>query len=271
VEEGIYYMDKSGRISGRMATVIGTFPDHLHLWVGGAEGQYDIYYAAVVELLGCCERVGVDLTLEDATKYQEEFINSLPFDYIIRNDDLPLAIKSQQNRLTRTALAKIRGMSIDDLVLPAVSSQAVLDINAASRSSPASQAIVTKVMGMYLNQMELRKFSMTEREQHMALIKLSTAFAHIEMGNIFEHDMYRSDGFYMNRTGTAIIKNIAYLGAGGGGVNIIFHDSGYAVLVPSSEENLLSVKCVAFPVLTQALREFRHNGRGAARLDWELI
>jgi hypothetical protein len=75
----------------------------------------------------------------------------------------------------------------------------------------------------------------------------------------------------MNRSGTTIMKNIAYLGAGGGGTTIMFHDSGYAILVPSGTESLLSVKCVSFPILTQALYEFAANSKGTARLDWEIL
>jgi hypothetical protein len=271
VEEGVYYMGKTGRITSRMANVIGTFPNQLHLWVGGVEGHYDIYYAAVVELLGYCERIGVDLTLEDATKYQEEFINSLPFDYIIRNDDLSLAVESQKSRLSKESLPKIRGMSIDDLAQPGKTLQTATGIGVASKNNLAAQAIVTKTMGMYLNRMELRQFMFTDTEQYMAFLKLSTAFVKIKMGNIVEHGMYRNDGFYMNRTGTPVVmKNIAYLG-GGGGVNVIFHDSGYAILVPSSGEGFFTVKCVSFPVFIQTLRDYELNNKGAARLDWETL
>jgi hypothetical protein len=271
VEEGVYYMDKTGRITSRMANVIGTFPHHLHLWVSGAEGHYDIYYAAVVELLGYCDRIGVDLTLEDAMKYQEEFINSLPFDYIIRNDDLPLAVESQKTRLSKDALYRIRSISIDDLAQPGKTLQTATGIGVAAKNHFAAQALVTKTMGMYLNRMEQRKYILTDTEQYLAFLKLSTAFVKNKMGNIVEHGMYRNDGFYMNRTGTAVMKNITYLGAGGGGTNIIFHDSGYAVMVPSDAEGFLSVKCVTFPILTQALHEFAANSKGAVRLDWEVL
>lgn len=271
VEEGIYYMDKDGHITGRMANVIGSFPLQLHLWVSGAEKHYDIYYAAAVELLGYCERIGVDLTLEDAAKYQEEFIGSLPFDYIIRNEDLPLAIESQKSRLSKEALSRIKNISLDNLAVPGARVQVELDIGFSAKSGLVIQPLVSKTKGMYLNRLELRKYILTDTEQYKALIQLSIAFDSIKMGHIIEKGMYRNDGFYMDRNGKTIHKNIAYLGAGGGGISVIFHDSGYAVLTPSSEENLFPVKCVTFSELTQALREYAQSSKGTTRLEWETL
>jgi hypothetical protein len=270
VEEGIYYMDKTGHITGRMANVIGSFPLQLHLWVSGAENHYDIYYASAVELLGYCERIGVDLTLEDAGKYQEEFIRSLPFDYVIRNEDLPLAIASQRSRLSREALFRIRSTSLDELAAPG-SAQAGLAICSAVKDGPAGQSLVSKAMGMYRSRLELRRYMLTDTEQYKALIQLSIAFDSIKMGHIIEKGMYRNDGFYMDRGGRMIMKNIAYLGAGGGGISVIFHDSGYAVLTPSSEQNLSPVRCAAFSELTLALREYAGSSKGSARLEWEIL
>jgi hypothetical protein len=111
LEEGVYKMEKSGKISLRIMINKGPFHDHAMKWIRGQEGHVDSYLKDAMELLDICERLDIDIRNEDAEEYQEDYINSLTVLYITKNRDF---FSSQSRSLNTAVLKELKQVVLDD-------------------------------------------------------------------------------------------------------------------------------------------------------------
>lgn len=103
IAQGAFLMTREGKIGSRILNSHHKTQEYF-AWIRGM-GEHDEYFDNVIELCHIAEKIRVDLTKEDPSEYQEEFINSLVVTYITSNKDVGRRTNSE-------VLSGLRGLNL---------------------------------------------------------------------------------------------------------------------------------------------------------------